>query len=203
MSTDTLEQFTCIGCNETVTENDTYYQDSHWSTVKDGTVCYGCFEDDTNYGSTLVTVGPGGTGRVLLGDYVTIDLDYGDYELPSYLDYVLPDGWAGTVWVNSGGYRGYHNSIENFKNITKLADGWTTGWVDDTVARKHLVNDLLGQLEDGEITPPAPIHVLLETTSNIFSTAIDIFTADKDAPAVIEWLQENGYSVTALQDAAN
>jgi hypothetical protein len=75
--------------------------------------------------------------------------------------------------------------------------------VDDTVSRKHLINDLLGELESQELVPPAPIHVLLERTSNIFSTAIDIFVAESDAALVIEWLQENGYSVQQLQDAAN
>jgi hypothetical protein len=203
MGTDTLEQFTCIGCEETVTEGDRYYEDSRWSDVQDDLICYGCYESDTEHASTLVTVHQDGFNRVLLGDHVIIDLGYGDSGLPDYLRPLLPDGWSGTTWVSTDGWRGYGNSISQFKNITKLADGWTTGWVDHTVSRKHLINDLLGELESQELVPPAPIHVLLEQTSNIFSTAIDIFVAESDAALVIEWLTENGYSVQQLQDAAN
>ena len=78
MGTDTLEQFTCIGCEETVTEGDRYYEDSRWSDVQDDLLCYGCFESDTEHASTLVTVHQDGFNRVLLGDHVIIDLGYGD-----------------------------------------------------------------------------------------------------------------------------
>jgi hypothetical protein len=142
-----------------------------------------------------------GHSKLLLGDHAIVDLEYGDYGLPEWAAQFLPDGWQGTVWVNSGGYRGYGNSISQFKGIAKLADGWSTGWVDSTVSRKHIVNDLLGELESGELVLPAPIYVLLEHTSNIFSTAIDIFVAESDLPLISEWLGENGYAVQQLADS--
>lgn len=196
-----LERFTCGDCGETVTSEDRYFEDSQWSTVKDVQICYGCYESDQEHASTLVAVTADGFSKLLLGDHVVIDLEFYDYGLPDWAARFLPDGWQGTDWVSTDGWRGYGNSIRQFKGIAKLADGWTTGWVDNTVSRKHLVNDLLGELESRELVPPAPIYVLLEHTSNIFSTAIDIFVADSDLDLVTEWLGENGYAVQQLADS--
>lgn len=198
---DELEQFKCGDCGETVTSEDRYYEDSRWSDVKGVQICYGCWESDTEHASTLVAVHSDGHNRLLLGDHVIMDAEYGDSGLPDWAARFLPDGWQGTTWVSTDGWRGYGNSIRQFKGIAKLADGWSTGWVDNTVSRKHLVNDLLGELESGELVPPAPIYVLLEHTSNIFSTAIDIFVAESNLPLISEWLGENGYAVQQLADS--
>jgi hypothetical protein len=55
----------------------------------------------------------------------------------------------------------------------------------------------------GDIECPSTIFLLVEPTSNVFSSAVDVLVREADKGKVTGWLEEAGYSVSTLQNALN
>jgi hypothetical protein len=86
-------------------------------------------------------------------------------------------------------------------DLVSIASGWTTGWVDETTNRKVDFNEFGEQLIKGDIDCPFTIFILVEPTSNVFSTAVDVLVREADKDKVLNWLEEAGYGVSTLQNA--
>jgi hypothetical protein len=194
-----MEEFTCAICNETFKEGDEYFEDSQHSDFKPEVICYGCLEEDLTYPSTVVAIHSEDINKFVFGEYVA----FGDYEygVPDWFKEFIPADWTGRTYVQSDGWRGYYDTFKTLENVTEIAEGWFTGWIDETVTRKQTIADLLGRLEQRDLIPPVPIYVLLEPTSNVFSTATTIFTATKDIDTIKEWLDGEGFTIDNLKFA--
>jgi hypothetical protein len=70
-----------------------------------------------------------------------------------------PDPAISERWVKTEGLKGY-TTWDLKDDYEKLAEGWMTGWSDDTVTRKIDFNNFCGQLERGEIKTPEPIYMI-------------------------------------------
>ena len=189
MSTDT--QTKCVGCEEILEEDDYTY-----SNVKDEPLCYGCEQSDLEEASTLVMVHGGEIERCRIGNYVIYD---DDAEIPDFLKAITGDSLDIRKWTQTDGWRGHGSTIDNFKNIKIIAQGWTSGWTEDH-PRKAKFNGFLNEIGDGSIGTPYPFYVLTERTSNVFSQTVDVFTTEHYESRVIEWLEEIGYSQAKLKD---
>jgi len=190
MSTDT--QTKCVGCEEILEEDDYTY-----SNVKDEPLCYGCEQSDLESASTLVLVHGGEIDKCRIGNYVIYD---DDLEIPDFLKDLAGSDIDVRKWTSTDAWRGHGSTIENFKNVKVIAQGWTTGWADEYHQRKNLFNEFLNEIGDGSIGTPYPFYVLMEQTSNVFSQSVDVFTTEHYESRVIEWLQEIGYSQAKLKD---
>lgn len=194
-----MENFTCAACSETFGQEDEYFDDMQFSTIGGKPICYPCFEDDLQYPSTVVRVDNEDLQKMTIGDYFILS-DY-EFEIPDWFRPFIPNGWTGRAYQSTDGWRGYYDTFKTLEGATEIADGWFTGWIDESVSRKQTVADLLEGLENQTLVPPVPIYVLLEPTSNVFSTATTIFTATKDVETIKEWLQEIGFTTDNLKYA--
>lgn len=194
------------GCDEVFSA--TYWEyEGVWSEVLEDTVCTGCYEADGYNVSTILYFSPDGLhGRVLLGDLTvaagTLEELY-DSEIPQWLADLFPDGKVTRHYARTDGWRGYYDTTAAMTGVTKLADGWITGdWGDGVSARKAPARDLGEYLTSGDAPlPPRPLYWILEPTSNVFSTATELFVKDGDEDAVTAWLADIGYPVDTV-DAA-
>jgi len=175
MKTETL----CSGCETAIdTENDMFY----FSNLTDGTFCQDCHINDMQYASTIMLFGPDfpATSEGPCKVYVTehfVENQWGDdfSDLEFFHRYVHTSAW-----------RGYHET--KIEGWTEVVDGWTTGWPDDTVSRKIDFNDWVEDLATGEIFPPVNVAVIMELTSNVFSTAIGVHVPDDQVEQFNAWI---------------
>lgn len=167
----------CCECEETVDLDG----DHGWSAVKEDYLCWGCYESDTNYCSTVNIVSiEGVVKKYYIGDHVRMT-EYGD---DLYREGVV----INREYIHSGGYRGhYETTIEGW---TDILNGWTTGgWGDEVAQRKQRFNEWADQILKGELLPPAPVAIAVDPTSNVFSTAITVLTPEPEK--VRAWLTED------------
>jgi len=106
----------------------------------------------------------------------------------------------GRKYVKTDAWRGHYETVKNFKDVTVLASGWTTGWADEFHQRKALFNEFAEHLCENFYGAVAPTYFLTEPTSNVFSAGIDFFCATKDVEKVTAWLEEIGYPVEKLKE---
>jgi|APGre2960657373_1045057.scaffolds.fasta_scaffold23912_4 hypothetical protein len=190
MTTDTKQK--CVSCEEVFEDGDHTY-----SNVKDGVLCYGCQEDDLQSASSLVLVHGGEINSCRIGNYVIYD---DDLEIPDFFKDLCGDGVDVRKWTQTDGWRGHGSTIDNFKNVKVIAQGWTTGWADETTQRKAKFNGFLNEIADGSFPTPYPFYVLTEQTSNVFSQSVDVFTTEHYESRVIAWLHEIGYPQSTLKE---
>lgn len=179
MTTDQTRIINCIECNDQI---DLDCDDYQYSSVKEGEVCYPCYENAGNYASTVLLYGPtyqdesDGPKKIYVTD-INIEDEYGEpSELNITRGYVHTDGWRGY----------YDTTIEGWKPVV---DGWTTGgWDgnDSTSIRKRVFNEWAESLT-GEV-PPVDVAIICDLTSNVFSTAITVAVKETDEPAFLAWL---------------
>ena len=181
----------CSGCDEQLQEDFQSYSD-----LVNKTFCDGCRETDLEYASQLVVVHGGEKQKVTFGDQFALD---DDGEVPSWFTDLF-DKWDGRNYQKTDGWRGYYDSIKQFKGVTEIAGGWTTGWADETTQRKATFNAWGEEVADGVIPTPYEIYFLAEPTSNAFSIAVTVFCKDKDTENVIQWLDESGYPQSKLKE---
>lgn len=169
----------CAGCEEDLNPEVDYAQ---FSSVTDEWFCEGCWESDIGHATTLYWVVDGKVSKFTIGDYFRIN-EYGDEidpkELPVRREYISTDGW-----------RGYNNTT--IEGTVEVLTGWTTGgWDDSTGQRKKLFNEWAESLLKGEITPPFDIFVVLDPTSNVFSTAVSILVKVDKEDEFTKWFEED------------
>jgi hypothetical protein len=171
MSEETVNK--CCECEEIVdTESD-----FGWSTVKEDYLCWGCYESDQNYASTLHVIDDGAVLKYYIGDHVRMD-EYGD-------DMFRTNITVNREYVHSSAWRGYFNTT--IEGWTQVMDGWTTGgWGDPIAERKQTFNEWAESLMTGELVPPVPVAIVADPTSNVFSMGISVLTPE---PAKLkEWI---------------
>ena len=177
-----------------------------WSPILEKDICDPCAEDDSQHVSTVLAFFPDGEHRkALIGDLTvysgSIEEIY-DSEIPGWLADLFPDGKVKRGYVRTDGWRGYYDTVKEMEGVTKLADGWITGdWGDGTSARKATARDLGEYLTTGDVAPPKPLFWILEPTSNVFSTASELFVNTGDEDAVSEWLADQGFPVEAVAES--
>lgn len=170
-----ISEIKCTECEEAIDpDND----DCQWSNVKEDWVCYGCYESDLSYVSTVTYIRPGDDPfKVYVGD-LTVMNEWGDEVDDVRRGYTHTDGW-----------RGYHTT--RLDGWTEIVDGWTTGnWGDGTGARKATFNEWAEALYTGDLEAPCEIAVVADPTSNVFSTAVGVWVADENVDLFNEWLGE-------------
>ena len=68
-------------------------------------------------------------------------------------------------------------------------NGWTTGGWDDSIARrKQVFNQWAESVLSTELESPAPIAIVSDPTSNVFSMGISVLTPEPNR--IKEWLGE-------------
>jgi hypothetical protein len=183
----------CEGCEETIQEDDGYAI----SDITEKTFCYGCEQSDLEGASTLLKVhGDPEAEKVIFGS----DFSRGEYDESPDWFYELFGEEKGRVWEKTSGWRGHYNTIENFKDVTVLASGWTTGWADESTQRKARFNEFGENVCENFYGSVAPVYFMMEPTSNVFSSSVDFFCHTKDVEKVTAWLDEIGYPVATLKD---
>jgi hypothetical protein len=159
-------------------------------------VCEGCEESEWSSASICVEINPN-------EEPVTMNFsgNLGRTIIPSHGDIQdsLPEPIKGEQWKSSGGYRGAMD-VTLKDDYSSLTSGWSTGSWDD-VPWKHSFNDFCKALTDETITPPATLWIILQRTSNVFSTSTDIVCRDEDMDAIIEWLNSTPFTLEKLHNS--
>ncbi len=153
-----------------------------------------CIEDNFDYQnpSALIKITPDDVNVIKFDNYAHVNED-NDYEAGT------PSPIKLEKWVASSAWRGYIDwEYEN--GYEEYAEGWTTGWADETIQEKADLNDLLKDLCDGELKPPCPIYIICGMTSNVFSTSTTILIHKDNKEKIEKWLTEilNKGEVTIL-----
>jgi hypothetical protein len=173
------EENKCIECSEPVDYDGG--DDSRWSSVKQGTVCWSCYESAQNYPSVVHIIDGDEILKVYVGD-LDIHDEYGDP-----IDERLK---IKREYVSTSGYRGYENTtIEGWENVL---DGWTTGGWDDPIARKKAdFNNWAEALLTQEIYPPCSVAIVTDPTSNVFATAVTVLVKKDNVQTFRAWLSDD------------
>lgn len=152
----------CCGCDCAIDEND----DHGWSHVKNAHICVDCRQSDEESASTIFIIDGKTVKRYFIGGHIRIN-EHGEEIEDSYT--------IDRTWISTSGYRGhYDTTIDGWSSVLS---GWTTGaWGDEVSNRKNVFNEWAKNLMDGEIETPAPIAIVVDPTSNLFSTGVSVLT---------------------------
>jgi|JI10StandDraft_1071094.scaffolds.fasta_scaffold80819_5 hypothetical protein len=175
------------GCGQLMTQ----YEDPEYVGSDGKVYCGSCREHDLDNAATIHLIGPSyGKGYLVkVGDLFVEDFEG---EEPTGVTFTRK-------WVSSDSWRGYHQT--NIVGWYEIADGWTTGWPDDSTARKVTLNDFIEAMIVGGNTPPVDVCIILDSTSNVFSTAVGIHVKDHDAEALQTWLSAGALDLDGLRSA--
>lgn len=190
---DIFEEYVCPVCEE---ESDDYV----WANLEEAEVCTECYESDLEYASTIYRVRSGEAEWVRYGTHTGYNQD-GD-EPDEWFTSIVKNNGSPRKYIKTDAWRGYYDSSKNL-DLVSIASGWTTGWADETTSRKVDFNQFAEQLIKGDIEAPFTIFILVEPTSNVFSTAVDVLVREADKDKVVSWLEAEGYPVSNLQNALN
>lgn len=104
------------------------------------------------------------------------------------------------TWKNTDGWRGYmeYKPVDPY---TELADGWITGYPDETTTRKADLGELFQNISEGKLVPPVTMYWTFARTSNVFSQSSSLLVKWEDVNALNEWLAKQGWSTEKLQEA--
>lgn len=192
MLDETIEEtLNCPECEEDV-------QELRWANLEEIDICDSCYESDTENMSTLYRVRSGESEWTKFGSYTGFSQEGDDPE--EWFTNIVTSNGSPRKWVSTDAWRGHYDSSGNI-DLVSIASGWTTGWADEYHARKIDFNDFAEQLIKGEIDCPLSIYILVEPTSNVFSTAVDVLVQEGDKDKIIALLEEAGHGVSALQNA--
>lgn len=166
-------------CCQCIKDIDTENDDYSWSATKDDYLCNECNDSDEQSLSTVTIVRDGTVKKCYIGQHVRMTEDGDDmYGLAITVD---------RKWVSSGAWRGYFNTT--IDGWTEVMNGWTTGgWDDDTSNRKQTFNEWANDVCTGEISPPVPIAIVADPTSNVFSMGISLLTPEPEL--LTSWMNE-------------
>jgi hypothetical protein len=193
------DKWTCPSCEDEIsTDTDSRdYRESTYANLSNREICSYCEESDRDHSSTMIRYLEDEKEVVRFGDevgsYVDSEGDYDD-DLPEWFTNIFTK----REYHHTDGWRGYYDT--QFKGLTKLADGWLTGYPDSTKRETTAIN-LDEALRLGKIQPPKPLYWLFEPTSNVFSMASTIFVAEEDREEMEEWLTSEGFGIMELDRA--
>jgi len=167
-----------ITCSECETD---YNPDEEgtYSMVTEQPVCHSCEESDLQYASTVHLVQDFVLHKFLIGDLFHIN-EYGDpVDIGAKRKYVSTDAW-----------RGYNET--EIDGLVTVLTGWTTGgWDDSTARRKATFNEWAESITTGEIVPPFKLAIIVDPTSNVFSTSITVQAESRER--FIKWVGEDTF----------
>ena len=190
------DKWVCPSCEEEYPMEDVESGnvETHYGNISEEEICWGCYESD--YPSTIVRYTPGHNKEVVrFTDHHAYDDQYGDEPPDWFWKY-----YGGRKWVSSNAWRGYYETT--WKNgFVSIADGWVTGYIDDTVSHKHTAVDLNEWLEEWQEEVPVTLYWVFEPTSNVFSTASEIFVDHNDKDELVQYLQDNGFNIQDIEDS--
>ena len=186
-----VDEIRCIECGEAV---DVDHGDYEWT--EDGILCWDCYEAECERASTLIRYSQGEKGVFRISKHFIRDDEYGE-DASGIVQEILQT----RRWVSTGSWRGYYQ-CDLQAGYVALSEGWGTAWPDETTRRKLTLFELESFLqEEGENAPGRGLYLLLEPTSNLFSTAMTIFCAERDKEDICKWLRDGGFDVSVLEEA--
>jgi hypothetical protein len=183
----------CEGCKEKIKIED-FEETSRYANILEGEICEQCEEADLERPSTLIKWN-GEKEVIHWGEFMAWD-DDGDEPERWFWDIL---GKNRREWKSTDAWRGYYET--KLDGLVKLADGWVTGWPDETVAHKQKAGDLFELLNSEREPLPGELFWLFESTSNLFSTASEILVRESDKEVIVEWLEKHGYTLEDLEEA--
>lgn len=190
----------CESCEEIIDNAEDYAQ---FGSLSKKTLCEWCYNSDFDNASTITrfsNVAGEVAERVIFGDHTcysgTIKEIY-DSEAPQWFLELFGNEFTGRHYVSTSGWRGYFDTTKNMVDMVELESGWMTGMYSD-VPHKQNSHTFLESLANGDIIPPKPLYVLLEPTSNVFSTATGYLVHKTDAEDMRIWLDSQVDLKTAL-----
>lgn len=185
-----MAKIKCADCGEKFNPD----EGGWYGNISEKYICDGCWESESEHASTIVRYAPDGKEVVRYGDHSAIT-DEGD-EPPEWFWHYF----GGRKWHSTDAWRGYYDT--EWKNgFVRIADGWVTGWVDDTVSHKQPAIDFNEYIQKEYATLPCPVYWLFEQTSNVFSTASEIFLDKADKPKFVKWLKANGFDEQTIKES--
>lgn len=166
----------CCNCEKEIDIDGDY----GWSNTKDDYLCLECRDSDESSLSTVYVANGDWVDKYFVGEHIRINEEGGDIK-----DSGLT---VNREWVSTDAYRGHYNTT--IDGWTEVLSGWTTGaWGDATSDRKKAFNEWAEEIILCKIYPPAPIAIVVDPTSNLFSTGISVLT--KYVQIFNEWIEEN------------
>ena len=166
----------CSFCeNEIDEENDQSYQ-----SFDEKNACGDCFNDGFIEASTVIKFSPDGEITETKFDE---DFNYSDYGED------LPEPIKKTYWEKTDSWRGY-TEFDILNKFEEVADGWVTGYADETKKEKLELADYFEKLKSGELIPPVTLYWIFGKTSNVFSTASKIVIKKGNRDKLNAWLEE-------------
>jgi hypothetical protein len=169
----TKKSFICSICDED-TENENGF-------------CDGCRDDELEHGATIIQYGTGGKRIFRVSEHfaespTNDDVDDVDaiFKRPAY---VRTDGWRGYWKIEP------QDKTPEGLILQKIAEGWITGHPDDTVSHKQPTIDLYRKLE-GMTEWTFNLFWVMTPTSNVFSTASDLYVIEPDRDVFEKWLKK-------------
>lgn len=178
---------TTTKCNSCDTEFDTD-TGGVFSNITESDYCDQCYGEDIDGSSKVIFVSSAGVEQFYIGDAFRTN-EYGDeyYNESLKREYISTDAWRGHYKTTIDGY-------------TDVLSGWTTGaWGDPTADRKQLFNDLSTQLINEDLIPPCTVVLVLDPTSNLFSTTVSVLVPNGSEEIFKNWLTEEGLTINDLQ----
>lgn len=174
---DAVETYKCPECE---TEINPDVDDCRWSPIAEEYFCWGCYESDVQYASTVVIVEDNNVRKYMVADNFIED-EYGDE--PRGIEFTR-------TYHSTDGWRGYHaTSIDGW---TDVLDGWTTGaWGDAVGNRKANFNSWAEDIIGLNVYPPCPVAIVSDPTSNVFSIAITVLVPENSVDLFRDWLGED------------
>lgn len=188
-----MKKIKCEGCREKFDAVD-FENTSQYANLLEGYICEGCVESDYERPSTLVKWN--GEKEVIHWGEFMAWTDGGD-DPPRWFWELL--GKHRREWHSTDGWRGYYET--KLDRLVSLADGWVTGFPDETTQQKVKAGQLFNLLNDEHEPLPGELFWLFESTSNVFSTASEILVRESTKEAIIEWLKEHDYTIEDLKEA--
>ena len=173
----------CSGCDEKILKDGEFFDG-----VNGKIYCQGCYESAWEHPSTLIEFREDGTNET-----IQFCQEFGSDEGE------IPTPVKKQKWVSTDGWRGY-TDWELQDGFIEVADGWVTGYPDETVKRKVELNDIFEDLKEGRIIPPCRIYWIFGITSNVFSTASSIVIEKGNEELLEEWLNEINGGIEGLKE---
>lgn len=196
----------CVACDLAFIENDqgqgfdeygtAGYLDGNWSEKANGWVHDEC-ADDPHSNFSIARYDQEGLAYIVqigeYGDYCQKCTD-NDCEHIKEASGVV----AGRKLRRMDAWRAWDEPVIA-KGMIVLADGWVTGYPDDTIGHKNLTYELQENIKEGV---SVPVYWVFYPTSNLFSTGSQLVIAKGHKQQFAAWLKNRlGARLDALQEA--
>lgn len=165
----------CCNCENEVDING----DCGWSSTQDDYLCLWCRDNDESSLSTIYIANGDLVNKYFVGEHIRVN-EKGE-EIDNSVLAVKRE------WVSTSAHRGhYETTIDGW---TEMLNGWTTAsWGDDISDKKQVFNEWAENVISCNIFPPTPIAIVVDPTSNLFSTGISVLTKEPDKLEI--WLSD-------------